>query len=65
MLYMKRRRTKRKWKRVLFLLATLLIIGIFYCVYQYNKGLSVASDGMYKDDGTMFDPFQGEGAAIW
>ncbi|MFJ5625541.1 LCP family protein [Peribacillus loiseleuriae] len=54
-----KKRTKRKWKRNLILLVTLLLIVILYCVYQYNKGLSEASDGMYKDDGTMFDPFQG------
>lgn len=54
----KRNRTKNKWKRNLFLLISLLIIVILYCVYQYNKGLSEASDGMYKNDGTMFDPFQ-------
>ncbi|KMY51425.1 LCP family protein [Peribacillus loiseleuriae] len=54
-----KKRTKRKWKRNLILLVTLLLIVILYCVYQYNKGLSEASDGMYKDDETTFDPFQG------
>ncbi|MGE8078801.1 LCP family protein [Peribacillus loiseleuriae] len=54
-----KKRTKRKWKRNLILLVTLLLIVILYCVYQYNKGLSEASEGMYKDDKTMFDPFQG------
>ncbi|MFJ5624346.1 LCP family protein [Peribacillus loiseleuriae] len=57
---MKRRRTKIKWKRILFLLVTLTaLMVVLYSIYQYKQGLSVASDGMYKDDGTTFDPFQG------
>ncbi|KAB2331208.1 LytR family transcriptional regulator [Cytobacillus depressus] len=61
MLYMKKnRKTKGKWIRNLFLVVTLLIItAAAYSMYQYNKGLSMASDGVYKDDGTTFESFEG------
>jgi len=34
-------------------------VGISYWVYQYNKGLSMADEGPYKDDQTTFTPFKG------
>ncbi|WP_246197320.1 LCP family protein [Cytobacillus depressus] len=56
----KNRKTKGKWIRNLFLVVTLLIItAAAYSMYQYNKGLSMASDGVYKDDGTTFESFEG------
>ncbi|MBS4179233.1 LCP family protein [Lederbergia citrea] len=52
--------TTRKWLRNLFIFFTLLIIAVgSYSIVQYNKGLSVAKEGPYKDDGTTFEPFEG------
>ncbi|MBU8878320.1 LCP family protein [Bacillus sp. FJAT-29790] len=59
---MKKRKKNNKLTRNLILIITLLLfilIVAIYCIYQYNKGLTMASDGMYKDDGTTFDPFEG------
>ncbi|MEK3890519.1 LCP family protein [Bacillus sp. FSL K6-3431] len=55
-----RKTTKRKRLRNLsLLLVLLLLIAVIYSVYQYYQGLSEASDGMYRDDETTFDPFHG------
>ncbi|MGE8203188.1 LCP family protein [Heyndrickxia sp. NPDC080065] len=53
--------TKRKWLRNLFLLVILLLLSVgAYCIYQYNKGLSEARNGKFKNNGTTFeDSFQG------
>ncbi|MED4351925.1 LCP family protein [Schinkia azotoformans] len=58
---MKRSQTSiSKLLRNIFLLAAILVIAIAaYSIYQYNQGLSIASDGQFKDDGTMFDSFEG------
>ncbi|MFO1446026.1 LCP family protein [Bacillus sp. Bva_UNVM-123] len=58
---MKRSQTsKRKLIRNIFLLAAFLGITIAaYSIYQYNQGLSIASDGQFKDDGATFDSFEG------
>ncbi|MGE7923804.1 LCP family protein [Viridibacillus arvi] len=57
---MKKSNKNRKWLRNLFLAFGLVIVaGIIYWVYQYNSGLSLANDGIYKDDTTTFDPFEG------
>lgn len=37
----------------------MMITVVIYSVYEFNKGLSEASDGLYKDDGTTYDPFEG------
>ncbi len=63
-LFMRRNREKKNSKRtwirniLLFFTFLLLIVGA-YSIIQYNKGLSVAKDGPYKDDGSTFDPFNG------
>lgn len=58
---MKRSRTtKSKLMRNIFLLAVFLGIAIAaYSIYQYNQGLSLGSDGKFKDDGATFDSFEG------
>lgn len=43
---------------MLFILLFIVAVAA-YCVYQYNKGLSEASDGKYKNDGKTFEQFQG------
>ena len=56
----KRKSTKRKWIRNLFLFVFACIIAVgIYAMVQYNQGLSEAEGGQYKDDGTTFDPFHG------
>jgi anionic cell wall polymer biosynthesis LytR-Cps2A-Psr (LCP) family protein len=55
-----RKTKKRKWLRNTLLIALLLIVStIIYSVYQYNSGLTEGSDGVFKDDGKTFDPFEG------
>lgn len=50
----------RKWLRNTVIAGALFIIlVIIYAVYQYSSGLSEASDGLYKEDGTTYDPFEG------
>lgn len=53
------RKRKRSWLRnsliILFLLVS--IVTIFW-IYQFNRGLSEASDGIYREDGTNFEPFE-------
>ncbi|KMY32713.1 transcriptional regulator [Lysinibacillus xylanilyticus] len=57
---MKRSKKSRKWLRNLFLAFALVIVaGIIYGVYQYNSGLAMADDGLYKDDQKAYDPFEG------
>ncbi len=56
----RRKTTKYRWIRNIFVLASVLILTIgAYSVFQYYKGLSVSKDGPYKDDGSTFDPFNG------
>lgn len=51
---------KRKQTRnLLLLIIFLIIIVLSYCIYQYQKGLSEAEDGNYKEDQIMFDEFKG------
>lgn len=61
---MNRRRNKKKksrrWVRNLLLFIIFIIVAVAaYCIYQYNKGLSEATDGIYKNDGKTFKQFQG------
>ncbi len=55
-----RRKKRRKGLRTFFLVTVLVILmGIVYWIYQYKSGLSVANDGLFKDDKTTFEPFEG------
>ncbi|MEF3330405.1 LCP family protein [Oceanobacillus oncorhynchi] len=55
-----RKSGKRKWiRRVLLLVFVCLIAAGAYIITQYYQGLSEASEGKYKDDGTTFIPFEG------
>jgi len=55
-----RRSRKRKWiRRVLLLVFVCIIAAGAYIITQYYQGLSEASEGQYKDDGTTFIPFEG------
>ncbi|WP_368901833.1 LCP family protein [Oceanobacillus oncorhynchi] len=55
-----RKSGKRKWiRRVLLLVFVCLIAAVAYIITQYYQGLSEASEGKYKDDGTTFIPFEG------
>lgn len=55
-----RKKAERKWLRNTLLAIPLLIIAVVaYWMYQYNSGLSEADDGLFKDDGKTFDPFEG------
>ena len=55
-----RRKRKRRGIRNFFLAFALLIAaGIGYWFYQFNSGLSLASEGLYKDEETTFEPFEG------
>lgn len=58
---MKRSQTsKSKLIRNIFIVVVFLGITIAaYGIYQYNQGLSIASDGQFKDDGATFDSFEG------
>ena len=56
----KKKKGSRKWVRNLVLFIILIIVAVAaYCIYQYNKGLSEATDGKYKNDGKTFKQFQG------
>ncbi|MGE7765550.1 LCP family protein [Peribacillus sp. NPDC096540] len=47
-------------KRALFILFVFIfLIGGTYSIIQYKQGLSAASDGKYKNDGTTFEQFNG------
>lgn len=55
-----RKSGKRKWiRRVLLLVFVCIIAAGAYIITQYYQGLSEASEGQYKDDGTTFIPFEG------
>ncbi|WP_342043761.1 LCP family protein [Bacillus sp. OTU2372] len=55
------RRRKVRWKRVISLLFILMVAGVSaYTVYQYKQGVSLATDGKFKDDGKAASAFQGE-----
>ena len=57
---MNKKSKKPKWLKYLTLFVTLLLlVVVVFSLYQYNQGLSEASDGLYKDDETTFDPFEG------
>ncbi|MED3561730.1 LCP family protein [Bacillus xiapuensis] len=54
------KKSKRKWLRNILLIVSLLFLTVVvYCIYQYNEGLSEASNGKYKNNGKIFDPFNG------
>ena len=55
-----RRNKKRKGLRNFFIVTTLILLaGIIYGVVQYYSGLSIANEGLVKDDEMMFDEFEG------
>ncbi|GAA0339918.1 LCP family protein [Oceanobacillus sp. FSL W7-1281] len=55
-----RKSGKRKWiRRVLLFVFVCIIAAGAYIITQYYQGLSEASEGQYKDDGTTFIPFEG------
>ncbi|MFC9542559.1 LCP family protein [Lysinibacillus sp. NPDC056959] len=57
---MRKSKKSRKWLRNLILTFALVIVAvIIYGVYQYNSGLAMAEDGLYKDDQKAYDPFEG------
>ncbi|MBD8006451.1 LCP family protein [Bacillus norwichensis] len=56
----KRKTSKLKWIRNIFIMVFVLVLAVgVYSIWQYYKGISEAKDGPYKDDGTTFDPFNG------
>ncbi|WP_421102425.1 LCP family protein [Sporosarcina psychrophila] len=55
-----RRNKKRKGLRNFFIVTTLILLaGIIYGVVQYYSGLSIANEGLLKDDSASFDEFEG------
>ncbi|MBB2481472.1 LCP family protein [Bacillus sp. APMAM] len=55
-----KKKKSRRWVRNLLLFIIFIIVAVAaYCIYQYNKGLSEATDGIYKNDGKTFKQFQG------
>lgn len=55
----KHKKRRFRWKKVLIILFVFILIGGTYSIIQYKQGLSAASDGQYKDDGTTFEQFNG------
>ncbi|WP_342505758.1 LCP family protein [Sporosarcina sp. FSL K6-2383] len=56
-----RKKSKRRGLRNFFLVtAIILAIGIFYWVYQFNSGQSLAGEGLDKEANTEFEPFEAE-----
>ncbi len=55
----RRNKKRKKLCNVLVIISLALLMIIGYWVYQYMSGLSEASDGLYKEDGTTFDAFEG------
>ncbi len=55
-----RRIKKRKGLRNFFIVTTLILLaGIVYGVAQYYSGLSLANEGLVKEDDASFDEFEG------
>jgi len=56
------KRTKKKWifYSAIFILLCITAL-IIYVITQYNQGLSEAAEGKFKDDGVIYDSFNGEG----
>ncbi|BAQ10749.1 transcriptional regulator [Bacillus sp. OxB-1] len=55
-----KKRKKRKWLGISFLLLALLIgIGAFYWVDQFKQGQSLAGDSTLKEQSSEFDLFEG------
>ncbi|MCI2255226.1 LCP family protein [Domibacillus sp. PGB-M46] len=52
-------RKRKRIRNLLLLIFLLLALVMDYCIYQYQKGLSEAEDGSYKEDQKTFDEFEG------
>jgi len=53
------KRKKKFAKRIIGIIFLLSLTVAGYCIYQYQSGLSEASNGLYKEDETVFGEFQG------